>query len=46
MDSLTNLLEDAIFALQKEQCKVADLRIILDKIKNIFGEEEEDEENN
>lgn len=44
MDSLTNLLEDAIFLLQKDQCKVADLRIVLDKIKNIFGEDEENDQ--
>jgi hypothetical protein len=39
MDSLNNILEDAIHNLQKEQCKVADLRVVLDKIKNIFGDD-------
>ena len=45
MDGLTNLLEDAIHSLQKDNCKVADLRIILDKIKSIFGDDDDEEEN-
>jgi hypothetical protein len=43
MDSLTNLLEDAINNLQKEQCKVTELRNVLEKIKEIFGDDDEED---
>ena len=44
MDSLMNLLEDAIIKLKTDQCKVADLMVVLDKIKSIFGEDEDGDE--